>query len=76
MLNMFKDKRGQTIKSKPTIEVKTVIALVNMVDVNVTTQNKTSQKHVFKDREPRRIKIATDWEVEEKLKKFMVETMQ
>jgi hypothetical protein len=34
---MFKDKGGKTIKSKPMVEVKIVIAQVNMVDVNVTT---------------------------------------
>jgi hypothetical protein len=37
MQNMFKDKRGQTIESKPTIEVKDIISSVNMVDVNATT---------------------------------------
>ncbi len=65
MQNMFKDKRGQTIEFKPIIEVKLVIASVNMVDVNVITQNKTSEKHVLKDREPKKNKSATNWEVEE-----------
>jgi hypothetical protein len=37
MQNMFKDKGGQTIESKSIIEVKVVTALMNMVDVNVTT---------------------------------------
>jgi hypothetical protein len=37
MKNMFKDKGGHSTKSKPIVEVKMVIALVNMVDVNVTT---------------------------------------
>jgi hypothetical protein len=36
MQNMLKDKRGQTIESKLVDEVKAIIALVNMVDVNVT----------------------------------------
>jgi hypothetical protein len=33
----LKDKGGQSTKSKPMAEVKMVIALINMVDVNVTT---------------------------------------
>ncbi len=43
MQNIFKDKGGQTIESKPIVEVKVVIALLNMVDVNATTWNKTSE---------------------------------
>jgi hypothetical protein len=34
MQSMFKDKGGQTIKSKPTIEVKLITTSINMVDVN------------------------------------------
>ncbi len=44
-----------------------------MVDVNVTTHNKTSEEQMFEDRKPRK-KFATDWEVEEKLKRSIVET--
>ncbi len=33
-------------------------------------------KKVFKDRKPRKNKFVTDWEVEEKLKRYMVETIQ
>ncbi len=40
---MFKDKGGSTIESKPITKVKMIIALVNMVDVNVTTWSKTSE---------------------------------
>ncbi len=43
MQSMFKDKGGHSIKSKPITEVKMVIASINMVDVNVTTRNKTSE---------------------------------
>jgi hypothetical protein len=46
---MFKDKGGKPAKSKPKAEVKVVNASVNMVDVNVTTQSKTSAEQVFKD---------------------------
>jgi hypothetical protein len=49
MQSMFKDKGGQSTKSKPIAEVKTVTASVNMVDVNVTTQNKTSEEKMFKN---------------------------
>jgi uncharacterized membrane protein YbaN (DUF454 family) len=43
MENMFKDKGGQTIKSKPTIEVKLITISINMVDVNAVTWSKTSE---------------------------------
>jgi hypothetical protein len=46
---MFKDKRSKPAKSKPETEVKALNASVNMVDVNVTTQNKTSEEQLFKD---------------------------
>jgi hypothetical protein len=44
MQNMFKDKGGQTLESKLIIQVKAIIASVNMVDVNVTTHSKTSEE--------------------------------
>jgi hypothetical protein len=53
-----------------------VTTLVNMVDVNVTTQNKTNEEQVFKYRKPRKNKFAIDWEIEEKLKRSMVEPIQ
>jgi hypothetical protein len=46
MQNMFKDKENQITKSKLTIEIKVIISLVNMVDVNVTTKNKGSEKQI------------------------------
>jgi hypothetical protein len=46
---MFKDKGGKPAKSKLETEVKVVNASINMVDVNVTTQSKTSEEQVFKD---------------------------
>jgi hypothetical protein len=36
MRNKFKDKGGQSTKSKPMVEIKMVIASINMADVNVT----------------------------------------
>jgi hypothetical protein len=76
MQSMFKDKRNQSTKSKLTTKVKTIITSINMVDVNVTTHNMTSEEQVFKDRKLKKNKFAIDWEVEEKLKKSMVETIQ
>jgi hypothetical protein len=45
-----------------------------MVDVNVTTQSKGSEKQVFKDRELKKNKFATNWEVKERVERSMVET--
>jgi hypothetical protein len=30
---------------------------VNVVDVNVTTRNKTTKEHVFKNKKPRKAKV-------------------
>ncbi len=49
---------------------------MNVVDVNVTTRNRITEKQVFKDKEPRKTKSAIDWEKEEQLKKSMVEKIQ
>jgi hypothetical protein len=38
---------------------------VNVVDVNVTTRSKATKEQVFKDREPKKVNSATDWEKEE-----------
>jgi hypothetical protein len=35
---------------------------VNVVDFNVATRSKVVKEQVFKDREPRKAKNATDWE--------------
>ncbi len=43
MQNMFKDKGGQSTKSKLTSKVKMVTTSINMVDVNVTIHSKTSE---------------------------------
>jgi hypothetical protein len=46
MQNMLKDKGGQSTKFKPVIEVKMFTTSINMVDVNVTTRSKISEKNV------------------------------
>ncbi len=47
-----------------------------MVDVNVTTRSKGSQKQVFKNQKLRKNKFIANWEVKERVKRFMVETIQ
>ncbi len=42
--NMFKDKKRSTHINKPISKVKTVIASINMADVNVTIHSKTSEE--------------------------------
>ncbi len=49
MQTMCKDKGAKIIETKPIIKVKIASALVNMVDVHVTTQSKANEEHVFKD---------------------------
>jgi hypothetical protein len=46
---------------------------MNMVDVNVTTWSKTNEEHMFKGLKPRKNKSITNWEVEKKSNKSMVE---
>jgi hypothetical protein len=50
--------------------------LVNMVDVNVTTWSNRNVEHVFKGQKPRKNKSTIDWEIKNKLKNSMVETIQ
>jgi hypothetical protein len=49
---------------------------VNVVDVNVTTRSKTTEEHVFKDRNSKKTKNVADWEKEEHLKKSIMEIIQ
>ncbi len=44
------------------VETQTIIAYVNVVDVNVTTKSKIIEKQVFMDRQPRKAKSAIDQE--------------
>ncbi len=50
--------RKVTLENKPIAKVKVVIALINMVDVHVTTiRMKTTRKQVFKDQKPQKNKV-------------------
>ncbi len=75
MQTMFKDK-GKTIENSFLAEIKVVNVSINMVDVHVAIQNKVIKEHVFKNQEPIKNKIVIDQEVEEKLKKYEMETIQ
>jgi hypothetical protein len=61
---------------QPITKTQTVIANVNVVDVNVTTRSKVTKEQMFKDREPRKAKNVVDWEKEKRLKQSMVQTTQ
>jgi hypothetical protein len=43
-------------KAELVAKTQTIIVDVNVVDVNVTTRSKVTEKHVFKDKEPRKAK--------------------
>jgi len=48
------------VEVQPIVKVKTIIADVNVVDVNVTMKSKATKEHVFKDRKPRKTNSAID----------------
>jgi hypothetical protein len=64
------------VKVQPIAKTQTIVANVNVVDVHVTTRSKITKKYVFKDRELRKVRSVAEWEIEEQLKKSMVETIQ
>jgi hypothetical protein len=47
-------------KVQPIAKTQTYTINVNVVDVNVTTKNKTTEKQVFKARKPRKVKSVVD----------------
>jgi hypothetical protein len=56
MQKMFHGKSVTIVKVQLVVETQTIIADVNVVDVNVTTRSKITKKQVFKDRKPRKAK--------------------
>ncbi len=76
MQKMFHGKFVIVVEVQLVIKTQMVIANVNVVDVNVTTKSKATKEHVFKDKEPRKIRSVVDWEKEEWLKRSIVETIQ
>jgi hypothetical protein len=53
MQKMFHGKSVIVVEVQLVIETQTIIANVNVVDINVTTRSKVTKEHVFKDKEPR-----------------------
>jgi hypothetical protein len=62
MQKMFHGKFVTIAKVQPVVETQTVIADVNVVDVNVTIRSKVTKKHVLKAREPRKANNVVEWE--------------
>ncbi len=60
MQKMFHGKSVAITKVQPIVETQTITVDVNVVDVNLTTRSKIIKEHVFKDREPRKIKSVVD----------------
>jgi len=57
---MFHRKYVTIAKVQPIVETQIVITDVNVVDVDVIARSKATEEHVFKDREPRKAKSATN----------------
>jgi hypothetical protein len=57
---MFHGKFVIVVEVKLVANIQTIITDVNVVDVNVTTRSKATEKHVFKDREPRKTNNVVD----------------
>jgi len=68
MQKMFHGKSMMVAKVQLIVETQTVIADVNVVDVNITTRSKVIKEQVFKDKKPRKAKSVVDWEKKERLK--------
>ncbi len=68
MFKVYGDAKDVSWESVIIIEVQLVAKIqtitidVNVVDVNVTTRSKAFEGQVFKDKEPRKTKNATNWE--------------
>ncbi len=52
---MFHGKSMTIAEVQLVAKTQTIIADVNVVDVNVTTRSKVIEEHVFKDRKPKTI---------------------
>jgi hypothetical protein len=57
---MFHGKFVTLAKVQPIGEGQTIIADVDVLDVNVTTRSKVTEGHVFKDKKPRKAKNIVD----------------
>ncbi len=68
MQKMFHGKSLIVVEVQLVAKTQTIIADVNVMDVNVTTRSKVIEEQVFKDRELRRAKSVADWEKKKRLK--------
>jgi len=59
---MFHGKSMIVAEIHTVAKTQTIITDVNVVDANITTRNKVTEEHVFKDREPRKAKNVVDLE--------------
>jgi hypothetical protein len=75
MQKMFHEKFVIVVKVQLVIETQTIIADVNVVDVNVTTRSKVNEEHVFKDKKLRKTNSVANEGKDERLKQSMVETI-
>jgi hypothetical protein len=57
MQKMFQGKNVSSSKGKTTVEVKTIIANVNVINVNVVVQVKSQKTRCFKKENQGRIKV-------------------
>jgi hypothetical protein len=57
---MFHGKSMILTKVQLVAKTQTVIADVNVMDVNVTTRSKVTEEHVFMDKEPKKTKSVVD----------------
>jgi len=65
---MVKNKGMKTTKKPYVVEPKVVNPLVHVVDVNMAiTKKKVTKEQMFKDKEPIKKKLPTNWEEEHKL---------
>ncbi len=62
MQKMFHGKSMTVVEVQHVAKTQTFIVNVNVVDVNVTTWNKVTEEHVFKDRKLRKAKDVVDLE--------------
>ncbi len=60
MYKMFHGKFMMVVEVQPVAKVKIVTTDVNVMDVNVTTRSKAIEEHVFKYKETRKAKSATN----------------
>jgi len=76
MYNIFKNNGMKPIEKQVVVETKVSNPSVHMVDVNMAiTRSKVIEKEVFKDKKLIKKKSIDDWEEEQILQQYFVETI-